>query len=104
MVELLETTTTVRAAVSSARESGRHVGLVPTMGALHSGHARLIERCTRQSGLSVVSIFVNPTQFGPNEDFGRYPRSLEDDLKVCDNSGRRRRLRPQCADDVPERN
>ncbi len=87
MVELLETTTAVRAAVSRARESGRRVGLVPTMGALHSGHARLIERCRGQSGLTVVSIFVNPTQFGPHEDFARYPRSLEDDLKVCDDSG-----------------
>ena len=83
MVELLESTTAVRAAVSAARDSGRRVGLVPTMGALHSGHARLIERCRSQSGLTIVSIFVNPTQFGPSEDFGRYPRSLDDDLKLC---------------------
>jgi pantoate--beta-alanine ligase len=83
VVELLESTTAVRAAVSAARDSGRRVGLVPTMGALHSGHARLIERCRSQSGLTIVSIFVNPTQFGPSEDFGRYPRSLDDDLKLC---------------------
>ncbi len=87
MVERLETTVAVRAAVSAARESGRRVGLVPTMGALHTGHSRLIERCHGQTGLTIVSIFVNPTQFGPNEDFSRYPRALEDDLKVCEASG-----------------
>ena len=87
MAELLETTTAVRAAVSAARESGRRVGLVPTMGALHAGHAKLIERCSSQSGLTVVSIFVNPTQFGPSEDFSRYPRALDDDLKVCADAG-----------------
>ncbi len=87
MVERLESTVAVRAAVSAARESGRRVGLVPTMGALHTGHARLIERCHSQSGITIVSIFVNPTQFGPSEDFSRYPRALEDDLKVCEASG-----------------
>ena len=87
MVERLETTVAVRAAVSAARESGRRVGLVPTMGALHAGHARLIERCRAQSGITIVSIFVNPTQFGPSEDFSRYPRPLEIDLQVCEASG-----------------
>jgi pantoate--beta-alanine ligase len=87
VVERLETTVAVRAAVSAARESGRRVGLVPTMGALHAGHARLIERCHSQTGITIVSIFVNPTQFGPNEDFSRYPRALEDDLKLCEASG-----------------
>jgi pantoate--beta-alanine ligase len=87
VVELLETTTAVRAAVWAARESGRRVGLVATMGALHAGHAKLIERCSSQTGLTVVSIFVNPTQFGPREDFNRYPRSLDLDLKVCADSG-----------------
>jgi pantoate--beta-alanine ligase len=87
VVERLETTVAVRAAVSAARESRLRIGLVPTMGALHTGHARLIERCHSQTCITIVSIFVNPTQFGPNEDFSRYPRALEDDLKVCEASG-----------------
>ena len=87
MAELLDTTNAVRAAVSAARESGQRVGLVPTMGALHAGHAQLIKRCRGQTDLTIVSIFVNPTQFGPSEDFSRYPRSLDEDLKVCADSG-----------------
>jgi pantoate--beta-alanine ligase len=57
------------------------------MGALHDGHVRLIERCRAEAGLVVVSIFVNPTQFGPNEDFTRYPRTLEQDLRRCAEAG-----------------
>jgi pantoate--beta-alanine ligase len=87
VVELLETTTAVRAAVGSARAKGHRVGLVPTMGALHDGHSRLIDRCRGKTDLAIVSIFVNPTQFGPDEDFLRYPRSLEDDLKRCQAAG-----------------
>jgi pantoate--beta-alanine ligase len=77
----------VRASVSEARSSGLRVGLVPTMGALHEGHARLIERCRAETGFVVVSIFVNPTQFGPNEDFSRYPRTLDADARLCESAG-----------------
>jgi pantoate--beta-alanine ligase len=76
-----------RAAVAAARSRGLVVGLVPTMGALHAGHASLIQAARGQTGFVVVSIFVNPTQFGPNEDFARYPRPLDDDLRLCIQQG-----------------
>jgi pantoate--beta-alanine ligase len=76
-----------RDVVRGARDAGKTVGFVPTMGALHAGHARLIERCRSESGFVAVSVFVNPTQFGPNEDFTRYPRTWDDDLRLCAESG-----------------
>jgi pantoate--beta-alanine ligase len=81
------TTADLRRAVAEARRGGRTVGLVPTMGALHEGHASLIRAARRETAFVVVSIFVNPTQFGPNEDFHRYPRPLEQDLEVCGREG-----------------
>jgi pantoate--beta-alanine ligase len=76
-----------RRAVADARRRGLSVGLVPTMGALHEGHASLIRAARGQTGFVVVSIFVNPTQFGPREDLSRYPRPLEQDLEVCRREG-----------------
>lgn len=73
----------VREEIQSLRNQGRTIGLVPTMGALHTGHTDLFERARDHSDIVVVSIFVNPTQFGPNEDFDTYPRQLEDDLETC---------------------
>jgi pantoate--beta-alanine ligase len=77
----------VREAVAAARRRGATVGLVPTMGALHEGHASLLRAARQETGFVVATIFVNPTQFGPHEDFGRYPRTLEADLKVCAAAG-----------------
>jgi pantoate--beta-alanine ligase len=87
VVAVVATIEEVREAVAEARRAGRTVGLVPTMGALHDGHLRLIQECRSESGLCVVSIFVNPTQFGPHEDFARYPRTFEDDKKKCSQAG-----------------
>jgi pantoate--beta-alanine ligase len=77
----------LRQAVAEARCKGRSIGLVPTMGALHAGHLSLIEAARAQTEFVVVSIFVNPTQFGPHEDLNRYPRPLERDLELCGKAG-----------------
>jgi pantoate--beta-alanine ligase len=70
-----------------ARERGKRVGFVPTMGALHEGHLELVRRVRQLSDLVVVSIFVNPTQFGPNEDLASYPRDLPADVDLCIREG-----------------
>jgi pantoate--beta-alanine ligase len=77
----------LREAVAAARRRGLSIGLVPTMGALHAGHLSLIEAARAQTGFVVVSIFVNPIQFGPQEDLQRYPRPLERDLELCGQAG-----------------
>ncbi|MCI0376587.1 MAG: pantoate--beta-alanine ligase [Gemmataceae bacterium] len=76
-----------REAIAQAKGRGLRVGFVPTMGALHEGHASLIRAARAECGFVVVSIFVNPAQFGPTEDLARYPRPFEKDVMLCANEG-----------------
>ncbi|EKQ57264.1 MULTISPECIES: pantoate--beta-alanine ligase [unclassified Clostridium] len=77
----------LRSLVKAWRKEGLSVGYVPTMGALHEGHESLIKRAVSENDRVVVSVFVNPTQFGPNEDFESYPRDINRDLEICLNAG-----------------
>jgi pantoate--beta-alanine ligase len=87
MTELVETIAELRLRCDEARGSGARVGLVPTMGYLHEGHRSLVRAARAADDFVVVSIFVNPLQFGPNEDLDRYPRDLEADLAACEQEG-----------------
>jgi len=77
----------IRASVAKARREGLVVGFVPTMGALHRGHLSLVERARGESDIVVMSVFVNPLQFGPTEDFGRYPRPIDADARAAADAG-----------------
>ena len=77
----------MRAVCRSARSRSQRLALVPTMGALHEGHLSLVRAARQKSGLVAASIFVNPTQFGPNEDFAKYPRTLENDCSLLKREG-----------------
>ena len=96
-ISLIGAPAAMREAVSAARAAGRRVGFVPTMGALHAGHVSLVERAARECDDVAVSIFVNPTQFGPGEDFARYPRTLDADLALLAPHGVRWVYAPEVA-------
>ncbi len=86
----------------SIRKTGRRIGLVPTMGFLHEGHLSLMRKARHVCEVVIVSVFVNPTQFGPDEDFQRYPRDVEGDRKKCDSAGVDVLFMPSAADMYPK--
>ncbi len=86
-MQVTKTVEETRKQIKAWKKEGKTVGLVPTMGFLHEGHASLIRKCREQNDIVVVSDFVNPTQFGPNEDLEAYPRDFERDSKLCESLG-----------------
>lgn len=86
-MRVLDRVEQVRKELEAARADGRSVGLVPTMGALHAGHVSLIERSAADCDVTAVTVFVNPLQFGPGEDFARYPRDLASDVAAAEATG-----------------
>lgn len=101
-MRVVRTKAEVRAAVAAAREAGRRVGLVPTMGYLHEGHLSLVDRARARAGWVAMSIFVNPLQFGPAEDLDRYPRDLARDLRLAGERGVDLVFAPSAAEMYPE--
>jgi len=101
-LKLTHTAEETREEIAKARASGRVIGFVPTMGALHKGHMTLVRNAREQCDFVVVSIFVNPTQFGPREDLAKYPRTLESDLRKCEDAGVDLVFAPSAAEMYPE--
>lgn len=86
-MQFVASITDLNSALEALRRKSPNIGLVPTMGALHEGHLSLIRRSRQEMDSTVVTVFVNPTQFGPAEDFDKYPRPLEQDKKLCEKEG-----------------
>ena len=86
-MKLCQTTADLQEEVALARAAGKSIGLIPTMGALHEGHGSLIAAAHKENELVIVSVFVNPTQFGPTEDLEAYPRDFKRDSELCESLG-----------------
>lgn len=99
--QIVRTVAEVRRAIAAARQAGKRIGLVPTMGALHAGHVSLVEASAAACGYTVVTLFVNPTQFGPKEDFSKYPRTFEADVAAVGRVGADLVFAPENAEVYP---
>ena len=97
-----QTIAELKACLNGEREQGHSVGLVPTMGALHAGHASLVERSVKENDVTVVSIFLNPTQFNDKKDLERYPRTLEADCELLEKCGAQVVFAPSVEEVYPE--
>jgi len=86
-MKIIDNIKELRDYIQAWKKEGYDIGLVPTMGYLHEGHKSLINRASSENNKVVVSVFVNPTQFGPNEDLDKYPRDIERDSKICEDAG-----------------
>ena len=92
----------LQAELSALKAQGKKVGLVPTMGALHAGHASLVKRSVSENGVTVVSVFVNPTQFNDKNDLEKYPRTLEADCSLLEECGAALVFAPSVSEMYPE--
>ena len=101
-MKVVHTISEVREEVKKWRSEGLTIGLVPTMGFLHEGHQSLIAASVKDNDRTVVSVFVNPTQFGPNEDFDAYPRDLAKDTELCESTGADLIFNPEPEEMYPE--
>ena len=99
---IVQTIAELKACLNGKREQGHSVGLVPTMGALHAGHASLVERSVKENDVTVVSIFLNPTQFNDKKDLERYPRTLEADCELLEKCGAQVVFAPSVDEVYPE--
>ncbi len=101
-MNVIETIRDMRTWAADRQRAGKTIGFVPTMGALHAGHRALLERARRECDCAVASVFVNPTQFGPNEDFKAYPRTWEADRAMCAAAGLDAVFKPTAKEMYPE--
>ncbi len=101
-MKIIHTVSQLQAELSALKALGKQVGLVPTMGALHTGHASLVERCVQENEVTVVSVFVNPTQFNDKNDLDKYPRTLEADCVLLERCGATYVFAPSVAEMYPE--
>lgn len=102
MTRMIETISGIRSFVNAARQKGKDVGFVPTMGAFHQGHLSLMREARRRNGIVIVSIFVNPLQFSAGEDYDRYPRRIEQDAKMAESEGVDAIFAPSVAEMYPK--
>ena len=101
-MEVISTISALRQRLDEARSQGQTIGLVPTMGALHEGHASLVRRSVSENDITVVSIFLNPTQFNDKTDLAKYPRTLEADCALLEQCGATIAFAPSVEEIYPE--